>query len=143
MHKDLAYEFDFTGIGPYPGEREYNLFIKNNPTVNLKVYYPNPFRKNFITGCFKTPVIKGRPRLIELFLDKTWEGEGHYSAIRSKSALLSKQMTRKKMKKCYFCDRCDNVFKCEKHAILIKTTVLEFIQKNIPLVITRLEVLQK
>ena len=112
IHKDLVNEFDFSGIGPYPGEKEYNLFIKNNPSVNLKVYHPDPFRKNFITGCFKTPVIKQRLRLVELFLDNT--GEGHYSAIKNKSALLSKQMTGKKMKKCYFCDRCDNVFKSEK-----------------------------
>ena len=109
IHKDLANEFDFTGIGPYLGEKEYYVFIKNNPSVNLKVYYPDPFRDKFITGCFKIPVIKQRPRLVELFLDNT--GDGHYSAIRNKSAVLSKQMTGKKMKKCYFCDRCDNAYK--------------------------------
>ena len=45
-------------------------------------------------------------------LDTT--GEGHYSAIKNKSAVLSKQMTGKRQAKCYFCDRCDNVSKSEK-----------------------------
>ena len=111
IHKDLALEFDFTGIGPSPGEKEWKLFEKNNSSVNLKIYYPDPFKKNFITSCHKTPILEGskRTRRIELFLDTT--DEGHYSAIKNKSALLSKQMTGKRQGKCYFCDRCDNVSK--------------------------------
>ena len=97
-----------------PGEREWDMVRKSNPSENLRIYYPDPFRKNFITGCFKTLVMKEgeRPRLVELFWNNT--GEGHYSAISDKSALLSKQMSGNTMRKCYFCDRCDNVFKSEK-----------------------------
>ena len=112
IHRDLSDEFDFTGIGSYPGTKEYNLFVKNNPTVNLRIYYPDPFIRNWITSCFKTPIIENRPRLVELFLDTT--GKGHYSAIKNKSALLSKQMTGKKKRKCHFCGKCDNVFRSEE-----------------------------
>ena len=89
------------------------MVTKNNPSVNLRIYYPDPFRKTFITGCFKTPVMTEgeRPRLVELFWDNT--GEGHYSAISDKSALLSKQMSGNTMRNCYFCNRCD-VFKSKR-----------------------------
>ena len=39
------------------------MVVKDNPSVNLKIYYPDPFRKNFIAGCFKTPVMnEGKSR---------------------------------------------------------------------------------
>ena len=108
---DMRCEFDFSRVSDNPGLKGWNIVVKDNPSVNLKIYYRDPHRQKFITGCFKTPVMKEgeRPRLVELFWNN--RGEGHYSAISDKSALLSKQMSGVQRRKCYFCDRCDNVFK--------------------------------
>ena len=113
--KDMTQELNWSGIdfSQKVWKPEFLKFEKNNPGHKLIVYTIDPDKEKFITKCFqsKPQSVQEERMVLTLFFDSE---NGHFSVIKNKSKLLSKQMTGKYRGKCHFCIGCDNVFKSEE-----------------------------
>ena len=91
--------------------KDIDKFEKQNPSISIIVY---GYKNKKETGVYPLRISKNidRKHIIRLMLIEE-NGVKHYTWVKNQSALLASQVSNHK-ERSYFCDRCLNLFWCEK-----------------------------